>query len=146
MWRFPSNYQKKVVSAAARLVPSSSRTPVASTASCCNPLTCSNGNKALFGNTPPNVSDVPCYRRHHHDFVSNHSAATNYIDYNNATKRYKSTAIISPPEEEPAMGESIDEGGYLGRILNARVYDVAVETELQHAKNLSKVRLVLIEF
>ena len=31
--------------------------------------------------------------------------------------------------------------GYLSRILNARVYDVAVETELQHAKNLSAVRL-----
>jgi len=29
--------------------------------------------------------------------------------------------------------------GYLSRILNARVYDVAVETELQHAKNLSSV-------
>jgi hypothetical protein len=30
--------------------------------------------------------------------------------------------------------------GYLSRILNARVYDVAVETELQEAKNLSAVR------
>jgi len=29
--------------------------------------------------------------------------------------------------------------GYLSRILNARVYDVAIETELQHAKNLSTV-------
>ncbi len=29
--------------------------------------------------------------------------------------------------------------GYLGKILNAKVYDVAVETELQHAKNLSQV-------
>ena len=27
--------------------------------------------------------------------------------------------------------------GYLSRILNARVYDAAIETELQHAKNLS---------
>ncbi len=53
-------------------------------------------------------------------------------------KRYKSTAII-PPEEEPVMGESLDESGYLGMILNAKVYDVAVETELQHAKSLSLV-------
>ena len=54
--------------------------------------------------------------------------------------RYKSsTAAIIPPEEEPAMGESLDESGYLGMILNARVYDVAVETELQHAKSLSQV-------
>jgi len=30
--------------------------------------------------------------------------------------------------------------GYLSKILNARVYDVAVETKLQHAKNLSAVR------
>lgn len=30
--------------------------------------------------------------------------------------------------------------GYLSRILNARVYDAAIETELQHARNLSAVR------
>lgn len=29
--------------------------------------------------------------------------------------------------------------GYLSKILNARVYDVAIETELQEAKNLSAV-------
>ena len=29
--------------------------------------------------------------------------------------------------------------GYLNRILNARVYEAAIETELQHAKNLSTV-------
>ena len=29
--------------------------------------------------------------------------------------------------------------GYLSRILNARVYDAAIETELQHAKNLSNL-------
>lgn len=57
------------------------------------------------------------------------------------TKRYKSTAMI-PPEEEPAMGESLDESGYLGMILNAKVYDVAVETELQHAKSMSLVSLI----
>jgi hypothetical protein len=54
------------------------------------------------------------------------------------TNRYKSTAII-PPEEEPAMGESLDESGYLGMILNAKVYDAAIETELQHAKSMSLV-------
>ncbi len=30
--------------------------------------------------------------------------------------------------------------GYLSKILNARVYDAAIETELQEAKNLSSVR------
>lgn len=29
--------------------------------------------------------------------------------------------------------------GYLGRVLNARVYEAAIETELQEAKNLSSV-------
>ena len=31
--------------------------------------------------------------------------------------------------------------GYLSKILNARVYEASVETELQHAKNLSAVSL-----
>lgn len=31
--------------------------------------------------------------------------------------------------------------GYLSRILNARVYEAAIETDLQHAKNLSNVSL-----
>jgi hypothetical protein len=34
--------------------------------------------------------------------------------------------------------------GYLSRILNARVYEAAIETELQHAKNLSAVRVAII--
>lgn len=29
--------------------------------------------------------------------------------------------------------------GYLSKILNAKVYEAAIETELQHAENLSKV-------
>ena len=32
--------------------------------------------------------------------------------------------------------------GYLSKILNARVYDAAIETDLQEAKNLSSVRLL----
>ena len=32
--------------------------------------------------------------------------------------------------------------GYLGRVLNARVYEAAIETELQEAKNLSSVRIL----
>lgn len=34
--------------------------------------------------------------------------------------------------------------GYLSKILNARVYDAAQETELQHAKNLSAVGFVVV--
>lgn len=33
--------------------------------------------------------------------------------------------------------------GYLSKILNARVYEAAVETELQHAKNLSAVSILM---
>lgn len=32
--------------------------------------------------------------------------------------------------------------GYLSKILNARVYEAAIETDLQHAKNLSAVRIL----
>ena len=49
---------------------------------------------------------------------------------------------MMPPEEEPEMGESLDESGYLGMTLNAKVYDVAIETELQHAKSLSTVSAI----
>lgn len=37
------------------------------------------------------------------------------------------------------MLESEKFGGYLSKILSAKVYDAAVETELQEAENLSKV-------
>ena len=38
------------------------------------------------------------------------------------------------------MIESEKFGGYLSKILGAKVYEAAVETELQGAENLSKVR------
>lgn len=53
------------------------------------------------------------------------------------------------PKEDPAynavetpilMNAKEHVVGYLSKILNARVYDAAIETELQHAKNLSTVR------
>jgi hypothetical protein len=34
---------------------------------------------------------------------------------------------------------TLGDDGYLGKILNAKVYDVAIETELQYAENLSRV-------
>jgi hypothetical protein len=36
--------------------------------------------------------------------------------------------------------------GYLSKILNARVYDAAIETELQHAKSLSTVCISVLVF
>jgi len=133
MWRSPSNYQRVVMSTARRL---SSHTTVAPLTSC-NPLSSSN----IVGGNTTDVSG-PC-RRYVSSSVNrsnNHHAAcapTATTTLKN-TNRYKSTAII-PPEEEPAMGESLDESGYLGMILNAKVYDAAIETELQHAKSMSLV-------
>ena len=48
--------------------------------------------------------------------------------------------MSSEPENGEASLPPLGTDTYLGRILNSRVYDVAVETELQHAKNLSQVR------
>ena len=45
-------------------------------------------------------------------------------------------------ETQPVLLNSKEHAvGYLSRILNARVYEAAIETDLQHAKNLSAVRL-----
>ena len=45
--------------------------------------------------------------------------------------------------EEPVLLNSKQHAiGYLNRILNANVYAVAIETKLQHAKSLSKVRFI----
>jgi hypothetical protein len=43
-------------------------------------------------------------------------------------------------EYEPVLLNAKEHAvGYLSRILNARVYEAAIETDLQHAKNLSAV-------
>jgi hypothetical protein len=44
-------------------------------------------------------------------------------------------------EDKPVLLNSKEHAvGYLSKILNARVYEAAIETELQEAKNLSAVR------
>lgn len=63
-----------------------------------------------------------------HYFVSKRDVVVN------ARRFQSSTADDRREEITDSTGN-----GYLGKILNAKVYDVAVETELQHAKNLSKV-------
>ena len=52
------------------------------------------------------------------------------------------TARINEKDESvPVLLNSKEHAvGYLSKILNARVYDAAIETELQEAKNLSSVR------
>lgn len=47
-----------------------------------------------------------------------------------------------PDHETPVLLNSKEHAvGYLSKILNARVYDAAIETQLQEAKNLSAVSL-----
>lgn len=47
-------------------------------------------------------------------------------------------------ETKPVLLNSKEHAiGYLSRILNARVYEAAIETDLQHAKNLSAVRIMI---
>lgn len=49
--------------------------------------------------------------------------------------------FVQEPSSVPVILDSKEHVvGYLSKILNARVYDAAIETELQHAKNLSSVR------
>ena len=62
----------------------------------------------------------------------------------NPSGEIKSTRDLYSPDNEmeyqPIMLNAKDHAvGYLNRILNARVYEAAIETELQHAKNLSTV-------
>jgi hypothetical protein len=53
---------------------------------------------------------------------------------------------VTFPSGEPQQPVMLDSKehvvGYLSKILNARVYDAAIETDLQLAKNLSTVRVV----
>jgi hypothetical protein len=64
-----------------------------------------------------------------------------------AVNRSKNAEIINFPannalQTEPLLLNAKEHVvGYLSRILNARVYDAAIESELQHAKNLSTVRI-----
>lgn len=63
------------------------------------------------------------------------------------------TEIVSFPSQadgdsttaQPVLLNSKEHAvGYLGRVLNARVYEAAIETELQEAKNLSSVCICII--
>lgn len=61
------------------------------------------------------------------EYVSFPAVDRNSKDYNMETKPVLLNA------KEHAIG-------YLSKILNARVYEAAIETDLQHARNLSAVR------
>lgn len=68
--------------------------------------------------------------------------------------RFPSSSLPSLPRQEtettttqPVLLNSKEHAvGYLSKILNARVYDAAIETELQEAKNLSTVSVYVLVF
>jgi len=74
--------------------------------------------------------------------TTRHKSSTAAVDPNGELKEEESheveqaAAAAAPPSPSMSM-EAGD--GYLGKILNANVYDAAIETELQHAKNLSQL-------
>jgi hypothetical protein len=54
---------------------------------------------------------------------------------------------LEPNHETPVLLNSKQHAvGYLSKILNARVYDTAIETQLQEAKSLSMVRFCILLF
>ena len=66
--------------------------------------------------------------------------STATADLVHKTPQVASEAVSFTGQEKPVILNSKEHVvGYLSKILSARVYDAAIETELQHAKNLSEV-------
>jgi hypothetical protein len=64
------------------------------------------------------------------------------FDKNGETTEYVNFPVSgrNPEEKLPVLLNAQEHAvGYLSKILNARVYEAAIETELQEAKNLSSV-------
>ena len=83
----------------------------------------------------------------HENIVPQHEVVR--FPSSNKTKMSVSSAATTPTttgvneleQSIPVLLNSKEHAvGYLSKILNARVYDAAIETELQEAKNLSSVR------
>lgn len=109
---------------------------------------------------------VATHRYHHAStarfVIRPSSPATTYSEVGMLLRRYASTIAMDVANNEDecetttsstvvatvkdamnhntnTFSSSLGDNGYLGKILNAKVYDVAIETELQHAENLSQV-------
>ena len=125
MWKVSGNVVRRVTSS------SWSRTTAVGVASSCR--TC----------VPFLPSDAPSQ---HNPSAANRvrPAAAPITAFSTTTLRRKSTAASVVNDEEVTENVELTTDGYLGKILNAKVYDAAIETELQHAKNLSEVRFILL--
>jgi hypothetical protein len=78
---------------------------------------------------------------HNYAFDKDGEARTDTIQFPTVDRESPSYNI-----EEPILLNAKEHAvGYLSRVLNARVYEAAVETDLQHAKNLSSVRHSLFD-
>jgi hypothetical protein len=92
----------------------------------------------FFSSSPPQSNkeeDVPSNHSYAFDENGETAAASEKISFPAA-----SSADPDELEYQPVLLNSKEHAvGYLSKILNARVYEAAIETELQHAKNLSAV-------
>ena len=81
----------------------------------------------------------PTGRRRRHDGPHN-----SYINEKGVREEIV-TFPVSSEESHPVKLNSHEHAvGYLSKVLNAMVYDAAIETELQHATNLSAVSYALL--
>lgn len=93
-----------------------------------------------LASTDTSASDIGMLRRYASTIATD---ANNEDDCENVeTTTSASSASASASAGATNNNASLGDNGYLGKILNAKVYDVAVETELQHAENLSQVSIV----
>ena len=88
-------------------------------------------------------------RRYKSTVPERESGEQSYQQQKQSSERPPNSEMISFPtvdgEGQPVLLNAQEHAvGYLSKILNARVYDVARETRLQEAKNLSNVSQVRI--
>ena len=167
MWKVPGTVllQRRggVASSSIHFVRASSTSCVAAAAGGGGTISSLNGNKTTKRNnysataTATVASTAPAASNRVWSYSYSYSSAassapiittsTSSSPLSTTTKRHQSTTNKpgdNGQEEEEQLatllaGEALMAGdGYFGKILNANVYDVAIETELQHAKNLSK--------
>ncbi len=72
--------------------------------------------------------------------IVNYPSSSSSLSHSTNVNQKRQQQLV---EEQPVLLNSKQHVvGYLNRILNARVYEAAIETQLQHAKSLSTVRII----
>lgn len=88
--------------------------------------------------TDTSASDIGMLRRYASTIETDANNEDDCENVETTTSASSASASAGATNNNASLGDN----GYLGKILNAKVYDVAVETELQHAENLSQVSIV----